>query len=247
MDVSTHKNMKCKLCGEDAELRYSHIFPEFVYKPLYDDKHRFHVLSDSHETPPKREQKGIREHLLCAKCETLFAKYERYASLVFDNRANVRSRREGDLVRLEGIEYKSFKLFALSVLWRAGVSSLPLFSQVTLGPHEKKLRTMLRDEDAGPPEKYPFLMASVVHDEKSQSDLIIQPTWARVGGHKAYRFIFSGIAWTFVVSNHTLPGFVRYAALSDNDCATLLVSEVKDMPFLRDFIASVFKAGNIPK
>ena len=31
--------MKCALCKNNAELRNSHIIPELIYKPMYDDKH----------------------------------------------------------------------------------------------------------------------------------------------------------------------------------------------------------------
>jgi len=36
--------MKCKICCQQKELRDSHIIPEFFYKPMYDDKHRFNVI-----------------------------------------------------------------------------------------------------------------------------------------------------------------------------------------------------------
>jgi hypothetical protein len=73
------KNEPCRLChSEGEELRFSHILPEFLYKPLRDEKHRYIGLKYSQETGAKRVllQKGIREYLLCGNCEQVLAKYQ---------------------------------------------------------------------------------------------------------------------------------------------------------------------------
>jgi hypothetical protein len=73
----------CKLCLQDKELVDSHIFPEFMYKPLYDDEHRFNVLGNKGEGILKRPPKGIYEKLLCVECDhNIIGKYENYASKV---------------------------------------------------------------------------------------------------------------------------------------------------------------------
>jgi len=57
----------CKLCGATAELRQSHIIPEFVYRPLYDSKHR--AITFPADSPAGYLQKGYRAPLLCDVCE----------------------------------------------------------------------------------------------------------------------------------------------------------------------------------
>ncbi len=52
----------CALCLE-RPLRDSHVIPEFLYKSIYDEKHRFYALAVGEY--PGYEQKGIRESLLC--------------------------------------------------------------------------------------------------------------------------------------------------------------------------------------
>ncbi len=59
-------------------MRASHIIPEFIYSPIYDDKHRM-VLLETDERYASFQQKGIREHLLCQDCETKVSKWETYA------------------------------------------------------------------------------------------------------------------------------------------------------------------------
>jgi hypothetical protein len=42
-------------------------------------------------------------------------------------------------VVIRGLDYSTFKLFHLSVLWRASVSSGPDFASVRLGVHEERI------------------------------------------------------------------------------------------------------------
>lgn len=76
--------MTCKLCLEDHDLRRSHIIPEFLFRPLYDEKHR--ALTFRPDVTGKRViQKGIRERLLCAKCESHLGKLESYFATFWYN------------------------------------------------------------------------------------------------------------------------------------------------------------------
>ena len=75
--------MNCKLCLKQKDLQKSHLIPEFFYKPLYDEKHRFHVLTTTPEDKNIFEQKGIREKLLCYDCEQYFSQLEDYVRKVF--------------------------------------------------------------------------------------------------------------------------------------------------------------------
>ena len=61
--------MNCALCLREAALCRSHIIPEFLYEPIYDDKHRLKLLSVIPEQPTTYKQKGIWEKLLCEACE----------------------------------------------------------------------------------------------------------------------------------------------------------------------------------
>jgi len=84
--------MTCALCGKNEPLLNSHIIPEFAFKPTYDPKHRYHVLSTFARRPRLLEQKGLREPLLCAECETRLSQYEHYASQVIDGGVPLRIR-----------------------------------------------------------------------------------------------------------------------------------------------------------
>ena len=59
----------CKLCSAERKLRNSHILPEFMYGPVYEDgDHRFRLV-DVETGRARLHQKGLREPLRCQVCE----------------------------------------------------------------------------------------------------------------------------------------------------------------------------------
>lgn len=237
--------MTCKLCQKERELKKSHIIPEFIYSSLYDEKHRFHEISDDVKKKNKLPQKGIREKLLCLECEQHLSKYERYASLILNGGYSLNVRNEGKLIQLNNIDYQKFKLFALSILWRAGVSKRRIFSQVHLGPHEDNIRQMILNENPGAQHQYPFILSPIIHENKIQEALIVAPTWTRLGKHYAYRFVFGGIAWVFVVSGHKAPKVVINASISNQGTLTMLPWELSDMKFITDMAQELAQQGKL--
>ena len=68
---------KCFLCQKDGKVLIdSHIFPEFLYNPLYDENHQYFVVSSDSSKKIKRPRKGIYEKLFCRDCEDILEKYE---------------------------------------------------------------------------------------------------------------------------------------------------------------------------
>ncbi len=52
-----------------------------------------------------------------------------------------------DATVLPGVDYSKFKLFLMSLVWRAGAASGDFWETVKLGPHEEKLRSRIRAGD----------------------------------------------------------------------------------------------------
>lgn len=233
--------MNCKLCSQDKALANSHILPEFVFKPLYDEKHRFHKISTDKFVKNSFLQKGVREHLLCHDCETILSKNEKYVSEVFNGIREVNLTNDDGAVKAAGLDYRKFKLLALSVLWRAGVSSLASFSAVSLGVHEPKLREMILSGNPGRVEEYPFILCPIIHDRELLSALILEPERVRLNGHIAYRFVFSGLVWIYIVSNHVLPSEILDASINEAGQLTMLPKNIRDLPFITAMAADLSK------
>jgi hypothetical protein len=195
----------CALCLFEKELQNSHIIPEFIYEHLYDDKHRYHVLSTTVKDYKRMSQKGVRESLLCKDCERKLSKWERYASLVLKGGLELEAEvaADGRAVTINGVDYQSFKLFQLSILWRAGVSTLKMFNQVKLGPYAETLRLMLLNNDAGNDDDFGCIMHALVYEnDKVVTDLIAEPSIIKCNSNTYYQFIFGGFEWIFCVSKN---------------------------------------------
>jgi len=200
---------KCKLCLKDAFLCESHIIPEFFYKPLYDNsngKHDALVVNVS----PYRERSlrsGFYERLLCNACEGLLNReYETYVIELWQTKFPGLDK--GNTFIIEPVEYRRFKLFHLSVLWRAGVSNRAEFKNVTLGPHEEILREKILSGDPGSDESYSFY-GNVLMLNGEPFNMIINPLYGRNDGHRVYIFYFGTCKWLYRVSSHSDSHSVR--------------------------------------
>jgi len=72
---------QCKLCGRDADLRLSHIFPRFAVKWLKKTSATGYVRN---VTSTRRQQETKREYLLCGDCEERLSRDEKtFCEVVF--------------------------------------------------------------------------------------------------------------------------------------------------------------------
>ena len=123
--------MKCALCELDKPLRKSHIVPEFLYAKLYDIKGRAIGIHGQGHLRREFIQKGLREKLLCDDCEQfLNDNYEKYFKEYWFDKNPLPQVIPAEGVLLRNIDYKAFKLFHLSVLFRCGVARHPTYSAV---------------------------------------------------------------------------------------------------------------------
>lgn len=155
------------------------------------------------------KRSGLKEPLLCTDCEARFSRYENYfRKLFYGNKPGPLKKvpvgTQIDLSAFPGLDpdilgvseikldYASFKLFVLSLLWRASVAKGPFFERVDLGPHENQIAMMLKTEDPDSDLRYPIMMVNVRHAKYGLEDFIQQPDCVRDGARRAYSFILGG-------------------------------------------------------
>jgi len=234
---------QCALCHQPHPLKRSHIIPEFLYAVMYDEKHRFHVLSSVSDMRDSMAQKGIRERLLCGSCETLLSKYEGYARGVLSGGVPLSGRKNGNVVEVEGIDYLRFKLFQLSVLWRASVSKLPMFDRVSLGPHENAIRLMLLNGEPGLERAYPCIMFGLVDDQGHRADMIVQPGKLKLDGCTCYRLIFGGFLWLFFISKKAPDDPYGVAFLKLSGRLSFVIKNIFEASYIVNFAQARKKLG----
>jgi hypothetical protein len=233
------------LCASDARIVESHIVPEFLYEPLYDEKHRFFEISLDPGQRDKIKQKGLREPLLCELCEQRLSVFEGYARQLFRGGIQITVIADGEHLRLSGIDYPKLKLFQISILWRAGVSRLPAFAQVDLGPHEPRLRQMLSLGDPGPASEYGCVMSAAMHGRELLQGLVVPPTHATVDGQKAYRFVFGGLIFVYLVSSSQPPQVLTPAFAQPDGTALLRKQQVTEMKYLMSAFQELSQQGKL--
>lgn len=199
--------MACALCRIDRTLKNSHIIPEFLHRPIYDEKHRINLIRPG-SSRLQILQQGIRERLLCQECEERFQEFEDYFARYWYGGRPFPDPPLPQEVLVTNLDYRRLKLFLLSIVWRASVAKTSAFRAAGLGPHEDRVRRLLLASDPGSPDCYPIFAGLIVDPESRElwDSVILAPLRLRIQSLWAYRLVFAGAAWTVLISGRqTLP------------------------------------------
>jgi hypothetical protein len=190
----------CELCHEPKQLINSHIFPEFLYQHIYagdGKKHRFITISMKPERDIELVQKGIREEILCFDCDQKIARWETYVSNILYGNSDIWVQEQSDRLVMTGLQYRSFKLFQMSLIWRASVATIPEFSATQLGPYEEPLRKMIFDENPGKQTDYPCILLLQPDLLKTLAGVLWPPIRLKKDGHTIYLALAGGFFWFY--------------------------------------------------
>ncbi|MCJ7601591.1 MAG: hypothetical protein MUO63_08830 [Desulfobulbaceae bacterium] len=209
----------CKLCKTDQVLRNSHIIPEFLYAKLYNEKHKLLGIHGIGKHGCQLLQKGISEPLFCESCEQHFNEYyEKPFLKQWVENSHLPDPWSVNGIHWINVEYSSFKLFHLSVLFRASVSTLPTFHSVSLGPHEEKLRKLLLTRSPGKDWQYPVFAYCVMHHKtKNIIQMVTQPQQSKFYGRRCYGTMYGGAMWWVCVASHRNIEFEKVALQPDGN------------------------------
>lgn len=207
----------CKLCLENKELcNESHIIPRFMYKFLSGDNNKIVYLDVNRSYI--RFNSEYEANILCKKCDTeVIGKLDTYAARIMHlNLSSGTSRTENvggrDLITREDdpdYDYRRFKLFLLSVLWRSSISSRPFFKQLKLPEQtEEDLRNRILSSEPGEPYEYPCFITLpplITMPDGQQGFHVyymptISPIYLTIGQLGMCDFIIQGVRYYYVIS-----------------------------------------------
>ncbi|HRK61848.1 MAG TPA: hypothetical protein PLY88_04780 [Candidatus Omnitrophota bacterium] len=185
---------KCCLCLEDKKLIKAHIIPKGLYN-LEPAKEPTKLVSNKPNEYPKKAPVGVYdEGILCAQCDNKIGEWDSYAAVFFKQEFVEEKYMIDNGARLayvvDSYDYKSLKLFYMSMLWRAGVSSHGFFEKVDLGSHEAKLRDLLIRGDPGSSEQFSVIVSKFDYDSSLVPQL--NPQRSRYDGLNCYKIYFYG-------------------------------------------------------
>lgn len=225
----------CALCCRHQRLCDSHVIPEFMYRPGYDEKNRSLELDaeTGHRTPV---QKGYSEPLLCDDCEGFVNRMYEYPvyRAWYGDALLPDAPPEGPITLLSGFNYPVFKLFHLSILWRAGVASGEAFESVSLGASEKALRGMIHRGEPGDAHDFPIMAVALTMDGGLAHGMVMSPAVREYKGRRIFSMIYGGFEWSVGLGSDW-PLEVCRLALQPDGSIRIGVEEWTDNPAVQLF------------
>ena len=240
--MKTIKN-ECALCKRKRVLRNSHIIPEFMYKPIYDEKHRLILRKNGHKANTKPLKKGIRERLLCEKCEGQISVYEKYVREILFGGTAISITPFNGRISISGLDYTKVRLFFISLIWRMSVASNhEMWKNVDLGPHQEIVRNMILFENPGSQREYGFLSIIPLFDGKIVDDWILQPDWVRTHNGRIYNFVVGGCIYLFHVSKQFIEKEAVQWLINPNGTWAISIKDAGKIKFLLLEVQKVYNA-----
>ena len=219
----------CKLCGSNAPLVKSHIIPTsflfpFDQQPVADPPDgetsgTYRIMGDIESMHPSRAPTGIYDRFLCCDCENLFDPWDDYAFKLLCERRGERKRieRENRLIAelYESFEYVKLKLFFMSLLFRAALSDGLFWQHIRLGPHESRLRDLVKRADPGEQNDFPVCLARFSNSD--QTPIFLPPFRTRFQGVSFYRFYLGIVIAHIKVDRQRISAPMNLAVMSDGN------------------------------
>lgn len=212
----------CKLCLEEKPLiGKSHIYPQFLYKGVFDASNRS-VFQNLKAGTDKFYQTGFYDkYIFCQNCDNvILGSLERYAASVFYYPGSSgslritehRERTELTVMNVQDIDYKKFKLFVLSLLWKAHISSNPFFREVEISGIEPQLRSMLHNHDLFEDSDYQICIVRIDRPNGQAIDIIPNPQVSLGQELKVAIFIIGGLIYAVELEKNS--GFYMFPTFS---------------------------------
>jgi len=221
--------MKCNLCNQDSKLlKKSHIIPDFMYDGLFDEKHFMALVEWESLKVTQKKPTGIYDrYILCRKCDNeKIGKLETYASKVLNggNFTNdnqplyklITGNKDISKVEISNVDYKKFKLFLISLLWRAHISKQDFFKEVKLGPYAEKMRLMLLEENPG--NENDFEIGMIYFDEKLlQAKSLLPAIKFKMANNNCYLIHIKNLSMIYKISNQEQIELISSSKIKKNN------------------------------
>ena len=190
---------KCKFCNKENKLVESHIIPKAFFKYIKKSNEPLKILTNVRGEFTKRSEKGVYDEFICLDCEKRFEKYDDYAAkiLIHGRHKFIPLYEKGRIIafQLEKYNYELLKLFFISVLWKASVSTHSFYSRVSIGPYEKCAKSMIERNDPGTENDFSTLLScwQITQKKRFLLQSMMDPFKEKWDAINSYRFYFADI------------------------------------------------------
>jgi hypothetical protein len=225
-----------------------------MYADIYDEHHKLNKFAPAAYVKGNRriERPSSGEYeadILCKDCDgEVIGSYETYGRLALyagenefvDGPIPEHGVTETGIpvTKITNLHYEKFKLFLLSILWRASISTRLFFRDVRLGPYESRIRQMILEGDPGRAEEFPILMMSWLADDSISHDFVGQPGINRATQGIRYVFPIAGITYIYHVSPSSMvPQLMPFTLFPSNMGTILYVPRGKGSELFQSYFS----------
>lgn len=210
----------CLYCGQERALVKAHIIPEAFFRDVRGDASTLYLVKNEPGTHPKRAPIGVYDRqILCGECEKTFQNVDDYAAALLIRERDTafvrRSFDSGIVYIADQFDYHSLKVYIISVLWRASVSTQQYFSRIDLGERLARAKEMIAARDAGPAGEFAVVLSRWAVPEKFPlpPNLIADPFETRHDGIRSVHLYLSAFVADVSVEQRSLPHALDAAIL----------------------------------
>lgn len=150
--------MNCRLCNvtlTPVNKCNAHIFPASLLKLLAPGEYgSLEIIGTDMDMSKKTPIGSYDSNILCASCDNKIGVYDGYAR-TFVEKSILVPHISGVGWMVTGTDQHKLKMFCVSYLWRASITTRPEFKGINLGTiHEEQIRQMILNDTSGDPHDY---------------------------------------------------------------------------------------------
>lgn len=193
----------CRLCRVSSKLLHSHVIPRLMYRPMGRLAPGTPIRFDP--SGGKSRPGHLKEYMLCSRCEEKFSAHEHVAAHFLADLNQVQLPIHNNTIRRTSLDYRSLKLFFLSVLWRCAVAHDPITQMVDLGPRLLKLTALLQANDPGRQEDFAIFLRLLDESPMARNVVLTVPVPMRDVSRRGYAMVGNGVEISWVSDRRGVP------------------------------------------
>lgn len=219
----------CKFCGGQKPLIKAHIIPKQFFK-IPTGKNQL-IMVDAENSYTKRCLEGVMDDgILCEDCDggEGIGKYDEEAQRLLLSDLSRYKSVDKDFYEIpwSDFNYLKIKLFFISLVWRASISSVLFCKGIKLGDkYENMALNILKNPTLDSIDAFPlFIWKYKSVEQVPVEKIILEPSRFRLYGRNCCRFIFAGYHVNIKTDKQGLPPTFSWLFL--NPSSPLIILEV---------------------
>ena len=242
--------MKCKFCGNETALIEAHIIPAGLFRRLRQGKKSLEMITNKAGEYTKKSPTGVYDKtIVCSKCESIWQEWDNYAQLILANKPlNGRVRYHNNkriCYIVDNYEYRKLKLFFISMIWRASVSSHQFFSRISLTQFEDIAKQHIINDDPGDREVFSVVVTKFDHPLAKG---IFDPYIYNNSGVNYARFYLASYIADIKIDHKPTPEKLSQLTMDENRPLYIICRDFeksKELILAKDLISKPPTRGNV--